>query len=136
MGQMRFKISQSQGKNRPVSCKIFTFLGLSSAIDLVMGDSDVKNIARRKTLPCHQCCLNFGAREVLDDPSTLQTVSCLRSLGQELNHQLVVDASSFLFHSFSQSLALCTISSDILLYDLIHLQMDSASLFGNSCAQS
>ena len=121
MRKLVLKVSQSEGENSSVCSKVFSLLRFGSTVDFFVGDSNVKHVSWWKTRLGHECCLGFGAWEVLNYPSILEAVSSLWSLCQELHHKLVIDASTFLLHSFSKSLALCAVSTNILFNDLIHL---------------
>jgi len=77
MRELGLKVSESESKNSPVCSEVFSLLRFGSAVDLFVGDSAVKDVSWRKTRPGHECCLHFGAWEVLDYPTILETVSSL-----------------------------------------------------------
>jgi len=77
MREMSLKVSESESKDSPVCGEVFTLLRFGSAVDLFVGDSAVKHVSWRKTRPGHECCLHFGAWEVLNYPAILEAVSSL-----------------------------------------------------------
>jgi hypothetical protein len=118
---MSLTAPQSITHNRPITFKIILSPFKRSCIHFFIADSDKKHIRWVQSCLRHHLGLEFCLREVLEDPAVLEAVFLLGTLGKELDHEVVVDASTFGLHEFSEFVALNGVEVDILLDYLIHV---------------